>query len=66
VLDDLNRITGIFFTGGDQDKHRSSFINSDNSDSEEMKVIRKRVDSGDCAVAGTSAGTAVQGGPSSS
>ena len=59
----MNRITGIFFTGGDQSKHKASFIDS-NGDSEEMKIIRRRVNSGELALAGTSAGTAVQGGPS--
>jgi cyanophycinase len=59
VIDDLNRITGIFFTGGDQARHKESFINADGKDSDEMAVIRKRVEAGSLAVSGTSAGTAV-------
>jgi cyanophycinase len=65
VFADLNRISGIFFTGGDQSLHKSSFIDS-KGDSAEMKIIRQRVNSGACALAGTSAGTAVQGGSSDS
>jgi len=40
ALNDLNRLSGIFFTGGDQAKHKASFINADGSDTAEMKLIR--------------------------
>ncbi len=62
VLDSLNRITGIFWSGGDQSKHKLSFLSASGEDTEEMKIIRQRVNSGDLAVSGTSAGTAVQDG----
>ena len=37
-------------------------MNQDSSDTEEMQVLRFRVETGMTAVAGTSAGTAVEGG----
>ncbi|CDW75645.1 cyanophycinase-related exopeptidase-like protein [Stylonychia lemnae] len=64
LMDDLNRITGIFFCGGDQAKHKESFITSSGSDTDEMKIIRQRVNSGQVTLSGSSAGTAVMGGPS--
>jgi cyanophycinase len=62
ALADINRITGIFFAGGDQSKHKLSFLTASGQDYDEMKVIRQRVTAGDLVVSGTSAGTAVQSG----
>ncbi len=58
----MKRITGIFFSGGDQVKHKDSFINADGTDSEEMAIIRQRTEAGDLVVSGSSAGTGVMSG----
>lgn len=52
-------LTGVFFTGGDQAKHKASLITG-GADTAEMATLRARHELGALVVAGSSAGTAVQ------
>lgn len=58
VLDAVNGLTGFFFAGGDQAKHKGALITG-GVDSAEMAAIRARIVGGEAALSGTSAGTAV-------
>ena len=51
----------VFFNGGDQSRHSKSWLNSDGTDSQIMRILRNRVINNEVIIAGTSAGTAVQG-----
>jgi len=51
----------VFFNGGDQSRHSKSWLNSDGTDSQIMRILRDRVIKNEVIIAGTSAGTAVQG-----
>ncbi|MEZ4299399.1 MAG: cyanophycinase [Polyangiaceae bacterium] len=58
VVSLVDGLSGVFFTGGDQAKHKGSLI-SQGADSAEMAALRARHEAGQLLVAGTSAGTAV-------
>jgi cyanophycinase len=62
MLNDIAKVQGIFFNGGDQSLTLAAVKNSDGTDSRELALIRQRMSSGDLIVGGTSAGTAVQAG----
>jgi len=62
VLDAMSGLTGFFFGGGDQAKHKGSLI-SGGGDTPEMAAIRARIEGGKAVLGGTSAGTAVECGP---
>ncbi len=51
----------VFFNGGDQSRHARAWFNDDGSDSPILSELRKRVKINQVVVAGTSAGTAIQG-----
>jgi cyanophycinase len=51
----------VFFNGGDQSRHSRAWINKNGSDSPILAILRTRVNQDSVIVAGTSAGTAVQG-----
>lgn len=55
----IEGLTGVFFTGGDQAKHKASLIAA-GEDTAEMATLRARHVLGELLVAGSSAGTAVQ------
>jgi len=63
----LGRISGLYFSGGDQARHLESFISRDSQGaytvvSRQLQILRARHDAGELVVAGTSAGNHVQGG----
>ncbi len=62
VLDQIAGLDGVFFTGGDQARHKATLIREDGEDSDtpEMAALRARHEAGALLVAGSSAGTAVQ------
>lgn len=60
---DLERIDGIFFTGGDQARHLDSLAGP-LGPSAQLQIIRRRHAAGELVVAGSSAGDAVQAGGS--
>ena len=51
----------IFFNGGDQSRAVRTFLTASGADTPLMAVIRRRVEHGHLVMAGTSAGTMVQG-----
>jgi cyanophycinase len=51
----------VFLNGGDQSRHSKSWLNSDGTDSPILKILRDRVINNEVVIAGSSAGTAVQG-----
>jgi cyanophycinase len=64
---ELMKLDGIFFTGGNQTRHLESFItkqsiNSVQSSSEQLRLLQKQFAEGRLVVAGSSAGDAVQSG----
>ena len=59
VLAEIAGLGGVFFTGGDQARHKASLI-SGGEDTAEMAALRARHEQGALLVAGSSAGTAVQ------
>lgn len=58
----LDSVQGVFFNGGDQSLTLAALKYSDDTDSEELALIRSKVAAGEMIVGGTSAGTAVQAG----
>lgn len=50
----------VFFNGGDQSRHSRAWLNDDGTDSPIMFALRQRFNEG-LVIAGTSAGTAIQG-----
>lgn len=59
VLDQIAGLDGVFFTGGDQARHKAALI-GESGDTAEMAGLRARHEQGELVVAGSSAGTAVQ------
>lgn len=64
---ELIKLDGIFFAGGNQTRHLESFItkqsaNSLQSSSEQLRLLQKQYAAGHLVVAGSSAGDAVQSG----
>jgi len=64
---ELIKLDGIFFAGGNQTRHLESFItkqsiNSVQSSSEQLRLLQKQYADGHLVVAGSSAGDAVQSG----
>ncbi|MFZ6800491.1 cyanophycinase [Undibacterium sp. Di24W] len=67
---ELMKLDGIFFTGGNQTRHLESFItkqamysvSSSDGVSEQLRLLRKQYAEGRLVVAGSSAGDAVQSG----
>lgn len=59
VLAEIAGLSGVFFTGGDQARHKASLIIG-GADTLEMAALRARHEQGALLVAGSSAGTAVQ------
>lgn len=55
----ISASTGVFFTGGDQARHKGSLIVG-GADTTEMEALRQRYEAGEILVAGSSAGTAAQ------
>ncbi|MES3026066.1 MAG: cyanophycinase [Pseudomonadota bacterium] len=58
---DLERIDGIFFTGGNQARHLDSLVGR-TGPSAQLQILRRRHAAGELVVAGSSAGDAVQAG----
>lgn len=64
---ELMKLDGIFFAGGNQTRHLESFVtkqstNSVQSSSEQLRLLQKQYAAGHLVVAGSSAGDAVQSG----
>jgi len=59
VLAQLADLDGLFFTGGDQARHKASLVGKD-GDTAELAALRARHEQGALVIAGSSAGTAVQ------
>lgn len=57
----VNQADIIFFNGGDQSRAVRTFLTASGADTPLMAVIRRRVEHGHLVMAGTSAGTMVQG-----
>jgi len=53
----LQKMTGVFFGGGDQTRLITCFFRNGREDTKTLAVIRQRFQSGDLAIGGTSAGT---------
>jgi cyanophycinase len=63
----LERLNGIYFSGGDQARHLESLLTKDSSGhytvpSAQLTILRRRHAQGQLVVAGTSAGNHIQGG----
>lgn len=58
----LNGADVIFFNGGDQSRHAAAWLKADGTDTPILAALRARYAAGGI-VAGTSAGTAIQGSP---
>ncbi|MCX7921439.1 MAG: cyanophycinase [Clostridia bacterium] len=61
VINQINSMTGFFFTGGDQRRLINCFRNSDGTDSFALAAIKRKYEDG-AVVAGSSAGAAVLAG----
>ena len=57
----VNQADIIFFNGGDQSRAARTFLTASGADTPLMAIIRRRVERGQLVMAGTSAGTMVQG-----
>ncbi|MEM6191803.1 cyanophycinase [Shewanella scandinavica] len=55
----LNQIDGLFLNGGDQSLTLKAWTTSDESPSEALSIIKKRLSKQEIVIGGTSAGTAV-------
>ena len=64
MLDDIKRVQGIFFNGGDQSLTLAALLTATQQASPELQLIKQRMNAGELIVGGTSAGTAVQAGGS--
>ncbi|GAB3023629.1 cyanophycinase [Bowmanella dokdonensis] len=62
MAEQLGRVQGVFFNGGDQSRTLAALTQSDGSDSPELALIKQRFAAHQLVVGGTSAGTAVQSG----
>lgn len=65
--DTLNRLNGIYFSGGNQARHLESLVSKDAAGnytrfSAQLTIIQKRHAQGQLVIAGTSAGNHIQGG----
>lgn len=58
----ITRVQGIFFNGGDQSLTLAALLNEDGTDSKELQLIKQQMAAGKLVIGGTSAGTAVQSG----
>jgi len=63
----LNRLNGIYFSGGNQARHLESLVNKDAAGnytlpSAQLAIVQRRHAQGTLVVAGTSAGNHIQGG----
>lgn len=63
----LERINGIYFSGGNQARHLESLVGKDGNGhytvaSAQLKILQRRHAQGELVVAGTSAGNHIQGG----
>ncbi|CAN5288162.1 hypothetical protein BH11PSE10_BH11PSE10_04540 [soil metagenome] len=57
----VNQADIIFFNGGDQSRAARTFLTASGADTPLMAIIRRRVERGQLVMAGTSAGTMLQG-----
>lgn len=60
---DLERVDGIFFTGGNQARHLDSLVGRDGP-SAQLTIMQRRHAAGELVIAGSSAGNAAQAGGS--
>lgn len=60
-IDIVERADVVFFNGGDQARSVRTLLTSTGDDTPLMAAIRRRVNDGSLIIAGTSAGTAIQG-----
>ena len=58
----LKNVQGVFFNGGDQSRTIAALRTPTGAESEELRIIRERMQQHHLIVGGTSAGTAVQAG----
>lgn len=60
LLDMVDRLQGVFFSGGDQWRLRQAFFDNEDQPNAWLKKLRVGYARGDIVIGGTSAGTAVQ------